>query len=144
MHPQRKQRIYSIFIILLGIFIAIVLVLVALSRNIDLFYSPTDIYELNIENGVKIRAGGMVKEGSFSRKNGTLDVSFILTDFNNSIKVIYSGILPNLFSENSGVVIKGSLDKNGNFLAFEILAKHDENYMPPEVLKSLNKEDYDS
>ena len=84
-----------------------------------------------------VRLGGMVEEGSLIRKSQSLEVSFVITDFNHSIKINYSGILPNLFSENTGVVVKGSLDEKENFQAVEVLAKHDENYMPPEVSKAL-------
>jgi cytochrome c-type biogenesis protein CcmE len=79
----------------------------------------------------------MVKEGSIKKSTDSLEVTFIITDFKNSIPVTYVGILPDLFSENAGVVVQGRLGSNGNFLASEVLAKHDENYMPPEVAKIL-------
>ena len=137
MHPLRKQRIYVISIILIGSSLALSLVLSALSRNIDLFYSPSQFHDSNLKEGAKIRAGGMVKKGSFVRVPDELEVSFVITDFNKSILVTYSGILPNLFSENSGVVVKGIVGKEKTLEAFEVLAKHDENYMPPEVQKTL-------
>ena len=107
------------------------------SRNIDLFYSHSQFHDSNLKEGAKIRAGGMVQKGSFVRVPDELEVSFVITDFNKSILVTYSGILPNLFSVNSGVVVKGIVGKEKTLEAFEVLAKHDENYMPPEVQKTL-------
>ena len=137
MNPLRKQRIYALVSIFVGTLIALFLILNALSRNIDLFYTPTQFQESELGSGVLVRLGGMVEEGSLVRKSQSLAVSFVITDFNHSIKINYSGILPNLFSENTGVVVKGSLDEKENFRAVEVLAKHDENYMPPEVSKAL-------
>ena len=137
MNPLRKQRIYALVSILVGTLIALFFILNALSRNIDLFYTPTQFQESELGSGVLVRLGGMVEEGSLVRKSQSLEVSFVITDFNHSIKINYSGILPNLFSENTGVVVKGSLDEKENFRAVEVLAKHDENYMPPEVSKAL-------
>jgi cytochrome c-type biogenesis protein CcmE len=137
MNPLRKQRIYALVSILVGTLIALFFILNALSRNIDLFYTPTQFQESELGSGVLVRLGGMVEEGSLVRKSQSLEVSFVITDFNHSIKINYSGILPNLFSENTGVVVKGSLDEKENFQAVEVLAKHDENYMPPEVSKAL-------
>ena len=137
MNPLRKQRIYALVSILVGTLIALFFILNALSRNIDLFYTPTQFQESELGSGVLVRLGGMVEEGSLIRKSQSLEVSFVITDFNHSIKINYSGILPNLFSENTGVVVKGSLDEKENFRAVEVLAKHDENYMPPEVSKAL-------
>ena len=102
-------------------------VLKALDKNIDLYLTPTDVIESNYEMNNQFKLGGMVKEGSVKKTD--LEVEFIVTDFNEEILIIYQGILPNLFKENSGVVASGSLDGN-IFKAKEILAKHDENYMP--------------
>jgi cytochrome c-type biogenesis protein CcmE len=137
LHPLRKQRVYGLVAVLIGTAIAVLLVINALSQNMNLFYSPTDIYVGEVPTDSLIRAGGMVEEGSIIQRKDTLQVSFVITDFKNSLLVTYEGILPDLFSENAGVVVQGYLKENGDFLASEVLAKHDENYMPPEVAKIL-------
>ncbi len=126
----RKNRLNKIY--LLGFFLIatisiVYFVLKALDKNIDLYLTPTDVIESNFEMNNQFKLGGMVKEGSVKKTD--LEVEFIVTDFNEEILIIYQGILPNLFKENSGVVASGSLDGN-IFKAKEILAKHDENYMP--------------
>lgn len=140
MHPLRKQRIYAITAVLIGTSVALILVLNALSKNMNLFYSPTEIIEGVVKTDSLIRAGGMVKEGSIIKSSNSLEISFVITDFKNSVIVVYEGILPDLFAENAGVVVQGRLGVDGNFLASEVLAKHDENYMPPEVYKILEKQ----
>ena len=140
MHPLRKQRIYAITAVLIGTSVALILVLNALSKNMNLFYSPTEIIEGVVKTDSLIRAGGMVKEGSIIKSSNSLEVSFVITDFKNSVTVVYEGILPDLFAENAGVVVQRRLGVDGNFLASEVLAKHDENYMPPEVYKILEKQ----
>lgn len=140
MNPLRKQRIYAITAVLIGTSVALILVLNALSKNMNLFYSPTEIIEGVVKTDSLIRAGGMVKEGSIIKSSNSLEVSFVITDFKNSVIVVYEGILPDLFAENAGVVVQGRLGVDGNFLASEVLAKHDENYMPPEVYKILEKQ----
>ena len=126
----RKNRLNKIY--LLGFFLIatisiVYFVLKALDKNIDLYLTPTDVIESNYEMNNQFKLGGMVKEGSVKKTD--LEVEFIVTDFNEEILIIYQGILPSLFKENSGVVASGSLDGN-IFKAKEILAKHDENYMP--------------
>ena len=126
----RKNRLHKIY--LLGFFLIatisiVYFVLKALDKNIDLYLTPTDVIESNYEMNNQFKLGGMVKEGSVKKTD--LEVEFIVTDFNEEILISYQGILPNLFKENSGVVASGSLDGN-IFKAKEILAKHDENYMP--------------
>ncbi len=139
MHPLRKQRIYAIVTVLLGAIAALVLVMSALSKNMNLFYSPSELASSNVAPGSVVRAGGMVASGSIQKSTDSLEVIFLITDFQNSLSVTYNGILPDLFSEDAGVVVKGFLKEDGTFLAQEVLAKHDENYMPPEVAKMLNK-----
>ena len=139
MHPLRKQRVYAIVTVFLGIVIALVLVMSALSKNMNLFYSPSELLNSEISPGSIIRAGGMVASGSIEKSTDSLEVIFLITDFQNSLPVIYNGILPDLFSEDAGVVVKGFLQEDGTFFAQEVLAKHDENYMPPEVAKMLDK-----
>ena len=139
MHPLRKQRIYAIVTVLLGAIAALVLVMSALSKNMNLFYSPSELVSSKVAPGSVVRAGGMVASGSIQKSTDSLEVIFLITDFQNSLSVTYNGILPDLFSEDAGVVVKGFLKEDGTFLAQEVLAKHDENYMPPEVAKMLNK-----
>ena len=94
--------------------------------------------EANIKQNVLIRAGGMVKPGSIIKSTDSLNVSFTVTDYQNELVINYQGILPDLFEENAGVVVRGNLGSDGNFNAIEVLAKHDENYMPPEVAKLID------
>ncbi|MAV23002.1 MAG: cytochrome c maturation protein CcmE [Gammaproteobacteria bacterium] len=138
MNPIRKQRLYALIAILLGSLLATWLVVSALSENMNLFYSPTEMKEANINQDVLIRAGGMVKPGSIIKSKESLNVSFIVTDYQNELVINYKGILPDLFAENAGVVVRGNLGSDGNFNAIEVLAKHDENYMPPEVAKLID------
>ena len=137
MNPIRKQRIYALIAILAGSILAVGLVISALSKNLNLFYSPTDLLNNNLSSDTLIRAGGMVKEGSIKRSSDSLSIEFTVTDFKNDLLINYSGILPDLFSEKAGVVVQGYLESEGIFRAVEVLAKHDENYMPPEVAKLM-------
>lgn len=141
MNPIRKQRLYALIAILIGSLLATWLVVSALSENMNLFYSPTEIKEANLDQGTLIRAGGMVKAGSIIKSKDSLDVSFTVTDYQNDLLIKYEGILPDLFAENAGVVVRGNLTPKGDFLAIEVLAKHDENYMPPEVAKLLDSKE---
>ena len=141
MNPIRKQRFYALIAILIGSLLATWLVVSALSENMNLFYSPTEIKEANLDQGTLIRAGGMVKAGSIIKSKDSLDVSFTVTDYQNDLLIKYEGILPDLFAENAGVVVRGNLTPKGDFLAIEVLAKHDENYMPPEVAKLLDSKE---
>jgi cytochrome c-type biogenesis protein CcmE len=138
MNPIRKQRLYALIAILLGSLLATWLAVSALSENMNLFYSPTEMKEANIKQNVLIRAGGMVKPGSIIKSTDSLNVSFTVTDYQNELVINYQGILPDLFEENAGVVVRGNLGSDGNFNAIEVLAKHDENYMPPEVAKLID------
>ena len=140
MNPIRKQRLYALIAILIGSLLATWLVVSALSENMNLFYSPTEIKEANLNQDTLVRAGGMVKAGSIIKSKDSLDVSFTVTDYQNDLLIKYKGILPDLFAENAGVVVRGNLTPEGDFLAIEVLAKHDENYMPPEVGKLLKKQ----
>ena len=129
-----------ILMFLLALAIAVVYgVLKSLEENVVYFLSPTEINNKeNISFNKKIRVGGLVKEGSIT--NDQTSVNFIVTDLNNEIIVSYSGTLPNLFSEGKGVVVEGKLKDKKYFIANKILAKHDENYMPPEVSRALKKD----
>ena len=130
-----KLRFFFIFLILLILSLSVFLILKSLEENVVYFQSPTDVKSLAEIEKKKIRIGGMVKKNSIFIKEK--DVRFIVTDFKNEINVIYSGVLPNLFTEGKGVVAEGYLKDENLFLATKILAKHDENYMPPEVKKAL-------
>jgi cytochrome c-type biogenesis protein CcmE len=138
MHPLRKQRLIIVLFIVFGAAIAVALASFALRENINLFYSPADIAAGKAPQGQHIRAGGMVLEGSIKRDPNSLRVEFIVSDFKFNVVVVYTGILPDLFDEGQGVVVSGMLDVNGVFQATEVLAKHDENYMPPEVQSALD------
>ena len=130
-----KLRFLFIFLILITLILTVFLILKSLEENVVYFQSPSEIQSLSEIKDKKIRIGGMVKKNSIiiSPKK----VNFIITDFKNEIKVSYSGMIPNLFSEGKGVVAEGYLKDRVFFEATKILAKHDENYMPPEVSKAL-------
>ena len=138
MIPKRR-RLYIVMAGLLLLGGAAALVLVALSENIVYFHSPSDIAAEPPPKGRAIRLGGLVEEGTFKRESDGITVSFKITDLSESVAVVYSGILPDLFREGQGVVTEGSLGDDGIFQASEVLAKHDENYMPPEVADALKK-----
>ena len=123
--------------VLIGSLLATWLVVSALSENMNLFYSPSEILEVDIDENVLIRAGGMVKQGSIEKSKDSLNVRFTVTDYQNELIINYEGILPDLFDENAGVVVRGNLKTDGTVKAIEVLAKHDENYMPPEVAKLI-------
>ena len=130
-----KLRFFFIIAILLSLILSVFLVLKSLEENVVYFNSPSDIkLKEKVENN-KIRIGGMVKKDSI--KINSNEISFIITDFNSEINVVYSGAVPNLFSEGKGVVAEGYLKDKSYFEATKILAKHDENYMPPEVKAAL-------
>ena len=137
MNPLRKQRLYALIAVLIGSLLATWLVVSALSENLNLFYSPSEILGVDIDENVIIRAGGMVKQGSIEKSKDSLSVRFTVTDYQNELIINYEGILPDLFDENAGVVVRGNLKTDGTFKAIEVLAKHDENYMPPEVAKLI-------
>ena len=137
MHPLRKQRLYVVLSILFGTAMAAFLVFKGLSENINLFYSPSDLKKEKISVDNQIRVGGMVKKDSINKESKSLRISFVITDFEEDLLITYEGILPDLFSEEAGIVAKGKMNEQGIFIANEVLAKHDENYMPPEVAKTL-------
>ena len=143
MHPIRKQRLLVVLFVVLFSSAAVGLVVYALRGNINLFYPPADVAAGKAPAGQPIRVGGMVKEGSVLRSDDSLAVRFEITDFQASVPVVYEGILPDLFDEGQGAVASGRLDEAGLLVATEILAKHDENYMPPEVAEALEKSGYD-
>ena len=133
MNPIRKKRIYSILFVLLFSISGISLILYSLNSNLDYFFTPTELKDRNIPADKRIKVGGMVLSGSIERISSS--ISFVITDYENSIKVEYEGIVPDLFKEDSGVVVLGNL-KDKILYAEEVLAKHDENYMPPNIVIS--------
>ena len=134
MHPKRKQRLTLVAFLFAGVAVAVGLALFALNENINLFYPPDQIARGEAPVDQRIRAGGRVLEGSVQRDPGSLAVRFILSDMaGHDVPVVYEGILPDLFGEGQGIVATGRLRANGTFEASEVLAKHDENYMPPEL-----------
>ncbi|RLA04176.1 MAG: cytochrome c maturation protein CcmE [Gammaproteobacteria bacterium] len=139
MKPLRKRRLTFVLLIVLGLGAAVGLGLFAMQQNINLFYSPKEIVENKAPENVLIRLGGLVVEGSVKRDSDSLRVEFQLTDNAENVTVSYNGILPDLFREGQGIVTMGKLQKDGTFIASEVLAKHDENYMSPEVADAIKQ-----
>lgn len=136
MTPKQRNRLITFIALGLGLGVAAILVLIALSQNINLFYTPEDVLLDKAQVGQSMRMGGMVVPGSVSR-GAQLSVDFEITDFKHNVQVHYQGILPDLFKENQGVVVQGVLMQNNQFRADQVLAKHDEKYMPPQVAKKV-------
>jgi len=135
---KTRTRIFLATFLLLALIVVVIVVLKSLEENVVYFFSPTELHNKeDISFNKKIRVGGLVKDGSII--NNQTSINFIVTDLNNEIIVSYKGSLPNLFSEGKGVVAEGKLKDKKYFIADKILAKHDENYMPPEVKKILKK-----
>jgi len=137
MTPRRK-RLLAVVAILAGVGAATALAMLAFQDNLLYFYNPSQVLAGDAPGGRTFRIGGMVTEGSLQRTEGTLQVRFVVTDYQHSIPVRYEGLLPDLFREGQGVIAHGKLTASGEFAADEVLAKHDENYMPPEVAESLH------
>ena len=136
MNPVRRRRLVIVLALLAGLGAAAAFALSALRQNINLFYTPTQIAMGEAPQGQRIRAGGMVERGSLSRSADSLDVRFVVTDFNHSVTIHYRGILPDLFREGQAVVATGRMQE-GVFVAEDVLAKHDETYMPKEVADKM-------
>ena len=132
----KKKRFYLLFSAFTFFCFVIGIILIVLQDNILFFYTPSEILQKNLKENEKVRLGGLVEENSVERNN--IKINFVITDLKKNIKVSYEGILPDLFREGQGVIVKGFL-KNNIFTATEVLAKHDENYMPPEIKKKLEK-----
>jgi cytochrome c-type biogenesis protein CcmE len=135
---RKGKRSVVIGIGLAGLAVAVGLVLYALNDTIVFFYTPSDVAEKSIASGQRFRLGGLVEKGSIV-KGADATVDFAITDTAKSIKVTYRGVLPDLFREDEGVIAEGRLDAGGRFVADSVLAKHDENYMPPEVAEALKE-----
>jgi cytochrome c-type biogenesis protein CcmE len=134
---KRQQKFALIVLAVLALAAAVALVLRALNSNISFFYSPTQVINGEAPKSKSFRLGGMVTEGSVVRVPNSLDIKFVVTDFAQSVPVRYSGLVPDLFKEGKGVVVQGALASDGAFAATEVLAKHDENYMPPEAAAAM-------
>jgi cytochrome c-type biogenesis protein CcmE len=137
--PTRRRRLILVLGIVAGVSIAGALALNAFRRNVTFFFDPTQVAQGEVAAGQAFRLGGMVKEGSLARAPGSLEVRFVVTDFSHEVPVTYAQVLPDLFREGAGVVAHGRMDASGTFVADEVLAKHDEKYMPPEVARSLKR-----
>jgi len=137
MNPKRKQRLILVIFLVVGFSVIIGLAMFTLTKNINLFYTPTQIAAGEAPEGARIRAGGMVVEDSVTRDSKSLAIYFQLTDYEAKVNVEFTGILPDLFREGQGIVALGRLNNKGVLVADEVLAKHDENYMPPEVAYAL-------
>lgn len=137
MKPARKQRLILIGLMVIGAGLATGFALKSFNENLMYFFSTSDVIAGKAPNDTLFRLGGMVVKGTVERPNDGMTVRFKLTDFEKDVMVEYTGILPDLFREGQGIVAHGKLDNRGVFIAEEVLAKHDENYMPPEVKGSL-------
>jgi len=137
--PTRKRRLIALLLILAGVGVASTVAFYSLQENMLYFQSPSDLAEQPIPPGRQFRLGGLVKPGSVSREQDGLATRFIVTDGPKEVTVEYVGILPDLFREGQGVIARGALEETGLFAASEVLAKHDENYMPPEVADALEE-----
>ena len=141
MNKLHKKRIYLVLFFICGTALATGLILYALKQNINVFLTPAEVTSKQIQSQQTFRLGGFVKPGSLQTKAGTLMREFTLSDRQKDIRVHYQGSLPDLFREGKGAVLTGHFKANGEFMASQVLAKHDENYMPPKVAKALaNKE----
>jgi cytochrome c-type biogenesis protein CcmE len=135
----RQRRMTLVAGIVVGVGIAGALALSAFRSNVTFFFDPTAVAAGQVKPGEHFRLGGMVTQGSVKRSPGSLEVHFVVTDFKHDVPVTYSGVLPDLFREGTGVVAHGRMQSDGTFVADEVLAKHDEKYMPPEVARSLKR-----
>lgn len=139
MKTARKQRLILISLMVLGIGLAVSFALKSFNENLMYFFSTTEVIDGKAPKNALFRLGGMVVKGSLDRPGDNMTVRFKLTDYSKEVTVEYTGILPDLFREGQGIVANGKLNPQGIFVAEEVLAKHDENYMPPEVAGSLKK-----
>ena len=133
----RRQRMILVALVATGVVLSAGLALRAFQENLLYFFTPSQVAAGEAPANRAYHLGGMVLENSIERDSGSLTVNFVVTDYAHTMPVSYSGLLPDLFAENKGVVARGRLGENGRFVADEILAKHDENYMPPEIAEAL-------
>jgi cytochrome c-type biogenesis protein CcmE len=135
----RYKRLAAVVVVLLGVGVAAGLALKAFNKNILYYYTPSQVAAGAAKPGQSFRMGGLVANGSVQRVPGSMTVHFTLTDMQHSVPIVYTGILPDLFREGQGIVVHGSVGADGEFTADEVLAKHDEKYMPPEVAAAIKK-----
>ncbi len=140
MHPLRRRRLNIILLVIVVISVVSFLIMYSLRQNINLFFSPSDLVKEHITSDKLIRLGGLVVPGSVRRDADSLKVNFEITDNKRAIEVVYTGILPDLFREGQSIVTQGYLLGTNKFKAIDVLAKHDENYMPKEVKSSLESQ----
>lgn len=133
MTPQRRKRLYLVLGIVAGVGVATALALSAFRENVTFYFIPTQVAQGEVHGDQAIRLGGMVTMGSVQRTPGSEQVRFVLTDFKHDVPVTYSGVLPDLFREGQGVIAHGRLNAQGVLVADDVLAKHDEKYMPPKI-----------
>jgi len=138
MTPAQKRRMYMVLGILVGVGVSVAFGLQAFKSSIG-SKVPAEVVDGGVAPGKRFQLGGMVKKGSVQRTDGTLEIRFVVTDFQKEVPAVYTGVLPDLFKENSGVTANGRLNDQGVFVADEVIAKHDEKYMPPSVGKALKK-----
>ena len=137
MSPKQKRRLISVAFLVVGLGTGVTLVLMALNENINLFFAPAQVVAGEVPPGSRFRIGGMVVPGSVEKAASDIKIRFKLADLSEQVQLEYSGILPDLFREGQGIVAEGRLNEQGVFIAEQVLAKHDENYMPPEVEQAL-------
>lgn len=144
MTPTRKRRMMIVLLIVLGVGTAVALALSAFNKNLMFFYSPSQVSAGEAPINRSFRVGGMVKDHSLKRHDDGLTVEFVVHDNAEELSIAYKGILPDLFREGQGIVAQGKLNTEGKFIADEVLAKHDENYMPPEVAAAMKPKGIDA
>jgi cytochrome c-type biogenesis protein CcmE len=136
----RRRRLVLVLGIILGVSVAGALALTAFKKNVMFFFDPSQVVAGAARPGQNFRLGGMVKKGSVQRAPGSLEVRFTVTDFKHDVPVTYDRVLPDLFREGQGVIAHGHIDGRGTFVADEVLAKHDEKYMPPKIKQALKRD----
>lgn len=139
MTPRQKKRLVIVLTLVVGVGIAVALGLRAFQRNLLYYFTPSQVVAGDARTGQLFRMGGLVENGSVQRAPGSMTVHFTLTDMQHSIPIVYTGILPDLFREGQGIVVHGKLDGHGLFVADQVLAKHDEKYMPPEIAAAIKQ-----
>lgn len=137
MNPKRKQRLIWLSVMVAGVGLSATLVLYALRSNINLYFTPSQVNTVEMQKLPQFRMGGMVEKGSIKHDAKGLGVDFLLTDYTKTIAVHFNGVLPALFREGQGLVVQGKLNNKGEFVANQVLAKHDEKYMPPNIKQRL-------
>lgn len=141
MNRIQKRRLTYVIFFLIGLAIAAGLIFYALKQNLNVFVTPSQLATRSVPPGYSLRLGGMVKKDSIKREPDSLKVEFVVTDFKKDMTVHYTGVLPDLFHEEKGMIAEGKLNAKGEFEASQVLAKHDENYMPKNVYDAMKKED---